>query len=126
LLTEADRVLATVVYLCQICSMNVLSNLLGVNANSIGPAIVNTRQLLAEHGRTVATTTLRFATADALTAFVSGSGQEPGRPRPPGSASAPEALQGRRRHRPAGAGEPVGRRAAAASHPTSAPWRGRR
>jgi hypothetical protein len=34
-LTEADRVLVTVVYLRQLCSMNVLSDLLGVNANSI-------------------------------------------------------------------------------------------
>lgn len=36
LLSAADRVLVTVVYLRQICSQNVLSDLLGINANSIG------------------------------------------------------------------------------------------
>jgi transposase len=81
LLTEADRVLVTVVYQRQLCSMNVLSDLLGVNANSIGQAIADTRQLLAEHGRPIAASTLRFATAEALTTFASGSGREPARPR---------------------------------------------
>src|SRR3954451_14498794 len=61
LLTEADRVLVTVVYQRQLCSMNVLSDLLGVNANSIGQAVADTRALLAEHGRTIAASTLRFA-----------------------------------------------------------------
>jgi Rhodopirellula transposase DDE domain len=83
LLTDADRVLITVVYLRQICSMNVLSDLLGVNANSIGQAIAETRQLLTEHGRVIAPTTLRFASADALRRFLSGSGSEPTRPRLP-------------------------------------------
>src|SRR3954467_6424653 len=81
LLTEADRVLVTVVYQRQLCSMNVLSDLLGVNANSIGQAIADTRALLAEHGRTITASTLRFATADALTEFASGSRPEPARPR---------------------------------------------
>ena len=76
-LSDADRVLVTVVYLRQMCSMNVLSDLLGVNANSIGQAIAETRQLLTEHGRRIAPTTLRFTTAAALTAFVSGSGEGP-------------------------------------------------
>src|SRR3954453_6906915 len=52
LLSAVDRVLVTVVYLRQICSQNVLSDLLGINANSIGQAIAETRQLLAEHHRT--------------------------------------------------------------------------
>lgn len=83
LLTGADRVLVTIVYLRQICSQNVMSDLLGVNANSIGQAIAETRQLLVEHGRTIAPTTLRFASTAALTDFVSGSGEEPTRPRLP-------------------------------------------
>src|SRR3954463_6418691 len=83
LLTDADRVLITVVYSRQICSMNVLSDLLGVNANSIGQAIAETRQLLVEHGRTIAPTTLRFATAAALTEFGSGSGAQLTRPQLP-------------------------------------------
>jgi transposase len=80
LLTAADRVLVTVVYQRQLCSMNVLSDLLGINANSIGQAIADTRALLAEHGHTIAASTLRYATAVALMAFTSGS-QEPARPR---------------------------------------------
>ncbi|SDZ26459.1 Rhodopirellula transposase DDE domain-containing protein [Geodermatophilus africanus] len=81
LLTDADRVLVTVVYQRRLCSMNVLSDLLGVNANSIGQAIADTRALLAEHGRTITASTLRFATAEALMAFASSSGEEPMRPR---------------------------------------------
>jgi hypothetical protein len=34
--TYADRILVTVVYLRRVCSQNVLSDLLGINANSIG------------------------------------------------------------------------------------------
>jgi transposase len=70
LLGDADRVLVTIVYQRQICSQNVLSDLLGINANSIGQAIAETRQLLAEHGHTVRPTTLRFTTAAALKEFV--------------------------------------------------------
>ena len=47
-----------------------LSDLLGVNANSIGRAIADTRQLLTEHHHTIEATTLRFSTAAALTEFV--------------------------------------------------------
>ena len=57
-----------------------LSDLLGINASSTGQAIPDTRQLLAEHGRTITPTTLRFATADARTGFLSGGGREPARP----------------------------------------------
>src|SRR5215207_7743388 len=81
LLSAADRVLVTVVYLRQICSQNVLSDLLGINANSIGQAIAETRQLLAEHHRTIPATTLRFTTAAALTEFVSSGQPEPSRAR---------------------------------------------
>ena len=76
LLSDADRVLVTVVYLRQICSQNVLSDLLGINANSIGQAIAETRQLLAEHGRTIHPTTLRFTTAAALSEFVASGDDE--------------------------------------------------
>jgi hypothetical protein len=81
LLSAADRVLVTVVYLRQICSQNVLSDLLGINANSIGQAIAETRQLLAEHHRTIPATTLRFTTASALAEFVSSDQPEPPRSR---------------------------------------------
>jgi transposase/DNA-binding transcriptional regulator YdaS (Cro superfamily) len=81
LLSPFDRVLITVVYLRHVCSQNVLSDLLGVNANSIGQAIAETRQLLTEHARTIAPTTLRFTTAAALREFVSGGQVEPPRTR---------------------------------------------
>ena len=81
LLSAADRVLVAVVYLRQICSQNVLSDLLGINTNSIGQAIAETRQLLAEHHRTIPATTLRFTTAGALAEFVSSGQSEPSRAR---------------------------------------------
>jgi hypothetical protein len=93
LLTDADRVLITVVYLRQICSQNVISDLLGINPNSIGAAIAETRRLLSEHGRTITPTTLRFTTAAALTEFVSrtdNSDNSPTRPRLPALLSDPD------------------------------------
>src|SRR5215213_6734197 len=60
LLSAADRVLVTVIYLRQICSQNVLSELLGINTNSIGQAIAETRQLLNDHHHAIPATTLRF------------------------------------------------------------------
>jgi transposase len=81
LLSGADRVLITIIYLRQICSQNVLSELLGINTNTIGQAIAETRQLLAEHHRTILPTTLRFATANALMKFVSSGEPEPARSR---------------------------------------------
>ena len=93
LLTDADRVLITIVYMRQICSQNVLSELLGINPNSIGAAIAETRQLLSEHGRTITPTTLRFATAAAVTEFVScrdDNDPGPARPRLPALLSDPK------------------------------------
>jgi transposase len=81
LLSCSDRVLVTVVYLRQICSQNVLSDLLGINANSIGQAIAETRQLLTDHHRTIPATTLRFPTAAALTEFASSDQPQPPRSR---------------------------------------------
>jgi hypothetical protein len=59
----------------------VLSDLLGINTNSIGQAIAETRQLLAEHHHTIPATTLRFTTAAALAEFVSSGQSEPSRAR---------------------------------------------
>ncbi|MGH3505105.1 MAG: ISAzo13 family transposase [Nocardioidaceae bacterium] len=89
LLSPADRVLVTVVYLRQICSQNVLSDLLGINANSIGQAIAETREILAEHHQTVTPTTLRFATVAALTEFVVHGEGEPVRSQVPDQLSDP-------------------------------------
>ncbi len=81
LLSPADRVLITVVYLRQICSQTVLSDLLGINANSIEQAIAETRQLLTEHARPITPTTLRFTTAAALRDFIAHGQAEPPRTR---------------------------------------------
>jgi hypothetical protein len=70
LVSAADRVLVTVVYLRRICSQNVLSDLLGSTANSIGQAVAETRRLLNEHHRTIVPTTLRLTTASALAGLV--------------------------------------------------------
>jgi transposase len=88
LLTDAARVLITVVYLRQICSQNLLSELLEVNPNSIGQAIAETRQLLDERGHAISATTLRFTTATALTDFHH-RGVTPRRPSLPEVLSAP-------------------------------------
>lgn len=79
LLSDRDRVLITVIYLRQICSQRVLSELLEINENSIGHAIAETRQLLDEHGHTITPTTLRFTTAHALAEFPD-HGDTPARP----------------------------------------------
>lgn len=90
LLSPADRVLVTVVYLRQVCSQNVLSDLLGINANSIGQAIAETRQLLTEHGQVTTPTTMRFTTAKALRDFVSTSRAPTARSQVPALLADPE------------------------------------
>jgi transposase len=82
LLSDVARVLITVIYLRQICSQKVLSEMLEVNPFSIGQAIAETRQLLDEHRRTIAPTTLRFTTAKALLDFLK-TGTTPSRPHLP-------------------------------------------
>ncbi len=79
LLSPADRVLITIVYLRQICPQTVLSDLLGINTNSIGQAIAETRQLLHEHRHHVSASTLRFRTAAAVREFTSHSHPAPAR-----------------------------------------------
>ncbi len=89
LLSPADRILVTVVYLRQVCSQNVLSDLLGINANSIGQAIAETRQLLNDQSHAIAASTLRFGTARELRDFTSSGHPVPGRARAPHLLSAP-------------------------------------
>jgi transposase len=66
LLTDADRVLITIVYLRYVCSQKVLSDLLSINPASIGTAIKETRQLLEQHRVTITPTSLCFARAQDL------------------------------------------------------------
>ncbi|ABG99074.1 conserved hypothetical protein (plasmid) [Rhodococcus jostii RHA1] len=71
LLSDAAALLITIVYLRQLCSQRVLSELLGVNPNSIGEIIAETRMLLVEHGHHITPTTgLRFTTAASLSDFL--------------------------------------------------------
>jgi hypothetical protein len=78
LLDDPARVLITIVYHRQVCSMTVLSELLEVAGSSIGQAINETQPLLEEHGHTTAPTTLRFTSASALREFLH-TGAEPAR-----------------------------------------------
>ena len=66
LLGDVDQLLITIVYLRQVCSQKVLSEMLEVNPTSIGQTIAATRRLLEEHRHSVTPTTLRFSHANDL------------------------------------------------------------
>ena len=67
---DAARLLLTLLYQRQICSTYVLADLLEVTATCIGDTITQTRQVLEDHRHTTGTAPVRFATADALLAFL--------------------------------------------------------
>ncbi|MEU9837536.1 ISAzo13 family transposase [Streptosporangium sp. NPDC048047] len=81
LLSDADRVLITVVYLRQICSQKVLSDMLEVSDFTIGYWIAETRKLLTDHQVTVRATTMRFTTAAQLRGFLDNDDVPAQRPR---------------------------------------------
>ncbi|GAB3976685.1 hypothetical protein GCM10029978_066730 [Actinoallomurus acanthiterrae] len=66
LLTNADRVLITVIYLRRVCSQKVLCELLSINPTSIGKAIADTRMVMEQHRVTLTSTTLCFCRAQDL------------------------------------------------------------
>jgi hypothetical protein len=70
LFDDAARLLVTLLYQRQVCSMNVLADLLEVTATCIGDTIQQTREALEDHGHTVGAAPVRFPTADALRAFL--------------------------------------------------------
>jgi Rhodopirellula transposase DDE domain/Helix-turn-helix of DDE superfamily endonuclease len=70
LLDDPARVLITIVYHRQVCSMTVLSELLEIAETSLGQAIHETQPLLKDHGHTIAPTTWRFTSASALHEFL--------------------------------------------------------
>ncbi|WP_369394728.1 ISAzo13 family transposase [Streptomyces sp. CG1] len=75
LLSDAEEVLLTVVYLRQVCPQRVLCELLGINPVTIGQAIKATRQLLDEHKITIAPTVMRYFTrAQDLRDWIDGTG----------------------------------------------------
>lgn len=70
LLTDPDRVLIPVVYLRQVCSQLVLSELLEVSTGPIAAAVTETGRLLAERKHGIEPTVLRFTSAAALRDFL--------------------------------------------------------
>jgi DNA-binding transcriptional regulator YdaS (Cro superfamily) len=73
LLSDADEVLITVVYLRQVCPQKVLCDLLGINPVTIGQSIKATRQLLDEHKIDITPTVVRYFTrAQDLRAWATG------------------------------------------------------
>ncbi|WP_280410439.1 ISAzo13 family transposase [Nocardia asiatica] len=66
LLTPADKVLITVVYLRRVCPQKVLVELLGINPNTIGRAIRETRTLIEEHQIEFSQTSHYFSDIDEL------------------------------------------------------------
>jgi transposase len=70
LFDDAARLLITLLYQRQVCSMNVLSDLLEVTATCIGDTVKQTREALEDHGHTCGAAPLRFPIAQALRAFL--------------------------------------------------------
>ncbi len=79
LLTDAAKILITVVYQRQVCSQLVLSEMLEISEYPIGKAITETGRLLAERKHAVVPTVLRFITASALRDFLATGTPPPGR-----------------------------------------------
>jgi hypothetical protein len=76
-LSDADRVLATVLYLRRLCTQAVLGELFAVDRTTITTAVRQTRALLQQHGHAITPSTARFPTAADLIAYVADSDTEP-------------------------------------------------
>jgi Rhodopirellula transposase DDE domain len=70
LFDDPARVLLTLLYQRQACSMNVLADLLEVTATCIGDLAGETREVLEDHGHATGTAAVRFPTAQALRTFL--------------------------------------------------------
>ena len=75
-LTDADRILATVLYLRSLCTQAVLGELFAVDRSRITEAIRETRALLEEHGHAITPSTARFPTPADLIAFLTAADAE--------------------------------------------------
>jgi hypothetical protein len=69
-LADADRVLATVLYLRKLCTQTVLAELFNVDRKTITNAVAQTRPLLEQHGYAITPSTARFPTPADLIAFL--------------------------------------------------------
>jgi hypothetical protein len=76
-LADADRVLATVLYLRKLCTQAVLGELFAVDRTTITTAVRETRQLLQQHGHAITPSTARFPTPADLVAYISDSDTDP-------------------------------------------------
>jgi hypothetical protein len=69
LFDDPARLLLTLLYQRQVCSMNVLADLLEVTATCIGDLVKETREILEDHGHDPGVAPIRFTTPDTLLAF---------------------------------------------------------
>ena len=69
LFDDAARLLLTLLYQRQVCSMNVLADLLEVTATCIGDLVRETREILEDHGHDPGAAPVRFITHDGLLSF---------------------------------------------------------
>ena len=76
-LTDADRILATVLYLRRLCTQAVLGELFAVDRSRITEAIRETRPLLEQHCRAITPATARFPAPADLIAFLAAENAEP-------------------------------------------------
>ena len=81
-LTNADRILATVLYLRKLCTQAVLSELFAVDRSRITEAIREIRPLLDEHGHAITPATARFPAPGDLIAFLAAEDAESAQPKP--------------------------------------------
>jgi hypothetical protein len=70
LFDDAARLLITLLYQRQVCSMNVLADLLEVTATCIGDTVKQTREALEDHGHTYGVAPVRFPSVHALRGFL--------------------------------------------------------
>ncbi len=70
LFNDPARVLLTLLYQRQVCSMNVLADLLEVSPNAIADLVRETRELLEDHGTRPGFAPVRFRTIAELLAFL--------------------------------------------------------
>lgn len=76
-LTDADRALATVLYLRKLCTQAVLGELFAVDRATITTAVQETRPLLEQHGHAIAPSTARFPKPADLIAFLARTTEAP-------------------------------------------------
>ncbi|MFD8723874.1 ISAzo13 family transposase [Streptomyces sp. NPDC059629] len=70
LFDDAARVMLTLLYQRQVCSMKLLGDMLEVTPNCIGDLVAETRRVLEDHGHQPGYASSRFTTADALMAYL--------------------------------------------------------